>query len=252
MDDLERRKFQLHSQQADYQDRVEQARNWVHEIFDRYDRPCLNYSGGKDSLVLLHLIAEAGYTPDIYHFDNGLLEVPGSTDFVEESVERVAPGSELLVRTSEAANSEKMVLEEGHGYNGFWGWYSRLHDERGWDIRLLGIRAEESGRREQRFDSSSKRPPINRGEQYTVAAPIHHLTTRDVWSYIISQGLKYHEIYDRQAELYGSMEARGNRLALLYDSEFDSLGARTVSQFVFPGRTNELKEVEQKTEKHDE
>jgi 3'-phosphoadenosine 5'-phosphosulfate sulfotransferase (PAPS reductase)/FAD synthetase len=248
MDELERRKFELHSQTEDYRSRIERARNWIHEIFDRYDSHCLNYSGGKDSLVLLHLIADSGYSPDIYHFDNGLLEIPGNSEFVDDSVERIASDSELIVKTSEAANSKEMVLEEGHGYEGFWGWYSQLHEKRGWDLRLLGIRAEESGTREQRFDSSSQRPPINRKEKYTVAAPIHHLTTRDIWAYIVSQGLEYHEIYDQQAELFGGMEARGNRLALLYDSEFDSLGARTVSQFVFPDRTNELKEIEQNRE----
>lgn len=243
MDELERRKFRLHADTGGYKKRIEKARDWIHTIFERYGNPCLNYSGGKDSLVLLNLIAEVGYEPDIYHFDNGLLEVPGNSDFVEKSVERIAPAAELIVKTSEAANSDKMVLEEGHGYAGFWGWYSTLQEEHGWDARLLGIRAEESGEREHRFDSSGRNPPVNTDEEYVVAAPIHHLTTRDVWSYIVDHRLEYHEIYDRQGQLYGSIEAGGNRLALLYDSEFDSLGARTVSQFVFPGRTNELKEI---------
>jgi len=246
MDRLERRKFELHSQKPEYQERIKKASQWIRDIFERYENPCLNYSGGKDSLVLLHLIAMQGFEPDIYHFDNGLLEVPGSTDFVEKSVQRIAPGSELFRRTSDAANSQDMVLEEGHGYSGFWGWYSTLQEEQEWDIRLLGIRAEESRRREYRFDSSGSEPPINKSEQYVSAAPIHHLTTRDIWSYINSNGLEYHDIYDEQGQLYGSMEDPGNRLALLYDSEFDSLGARTISQFVFPGATNELKDIEQR------
>lgn len=245
MDDLERRKFELHSEKKEFRERVEKAVRWVREIFERYESPCLNYSGGKDSLVLLHLIAEQGFEPDIYHFDNGLLEVPGSTDFVEGSVQRIASGSELFKRTSDAANSEEMVLEEGHGYSGFWGWYSTLQKEQDWNIRLLGIRAEESGRREARFNSSENNAPINQDEQYVSAAPIHHLTTRDIWSYIVSNDLEYHDIYDERGELYGSMEDPGNRLALLYDSEFDSLGARTISQFVFPGATNDLKNIEQ-------
>jgi len=245
MDDLERRKFELHSQSDEYRERVEKAEQWIHEIFDRYNNPCLNYSGGKDSLVLLHLAAEkCGYgSVDIYHFDNGLLEVPGNTDFVETSVHRI--GGNLFKRTSEKANSQLMVTEEGHGYNGFWGWYSTLQGDQGWDIRLLGIRAAESTKRRDRFDSKNRGPPINTGEEYTSAAPIHHLTTRDIWSYIVEHDLKYHSIYDKQGELYASMEARGNRLSLLYDSEFDSLGARTISQFVYPDRTNELKDIEQ-------
>lgn len=248
MNDLERRKFELHAGTEDYQERVERAVGWIHDVFDRFENPCLNYSGGKDSLVLLHLTAaKAGYDDvEIYHFDNGLLRVPGSDDFVRESVGRI--GGDLFVRTSEAANSEDMVTEEGHGYNGFWGQYWRLAHERDWDARILGIRGNESRNRRDRFDSSGNRPPINWHEDHTAAAPIHHLTTRDVWAYIVENALEYHEIYDKQGALYGDMDARGNRLVTLYDAEFDSLGAREISQFIYPSETNELKDIEQRNE----
>ncbi len=248
MTPLEHRKFDLHSQTDAFNQRVEQAETWIHSVFSRFDEPCLNYSGGKDSLVLLHLVTCAcGYDDvDVYHFDNGLLKVPGSDDFVRESVSRL--GGNLFHRSSEAANSEEMLTEVGHGYSGFWGWYSRLQKRREWDVRLLGIRSDESRERRDRFDSDGSAPPINWHEQYTAAAPIHHFTARDVWAYIVSNDLQYHEIYDKQGELYGGMESRGNRLVTLYDSEFDSLGARTISQFVYPSETNELKRIEQDTE----
>lgn len=248
MNDLERRKFELHAATDGHQARIEKAVVWIHDVFDRFDDPCLNYSGGKDSLVLLHLTAAtAGYDDvEIYHFDNGLLRVPGSDDFVRKSVNRI--GGNLFVRTSEAANSEEMVLEEGHGYNGFWGQYWTLAHDRDWDVRLLGIRATESRNRRDRFESSGDRPPINWHEDHTAAAPIHHLTTRDVWAYIVEHGLEYHEIYDKQGDLYDDMEHRANRLVTLYDAEFDSLGAREISQFVYPDETNALKEIEQESE----
>lgn len=246
MNDLERRKFELHAGTEDYRERIGRAVGWVHDVFDRFENPCLNYSGGKDSLVLLHLIAAACDYDDVevYHFDNGLLRIPGSGEFVRESVDRI--GGTLFVRTSEAANSERMVVEEGHGYNGFWGNYFDLAREREWDARILGIRGDESRNRRDRFDSSGDRPPINYHEDHTAAAPIHHLSTRDIWAYIVEHGLDYHEIYDKQGDLYGDMEARGNRLVTLYDGEFDSLGAREISQFIYPGETNELKDIEQR------
>lgn len=245
MNDLERRKFELHAETDDYRDRIEQAIDWIHYAFRIFDNPCLNYSGGKDSLVLLHLVTQqCGYrNVDVYHFDNGLLRVPGSDDFVRQSVDRI--GGNLIARTSESANSEEMLLEEGHGYAGFWGHYFRLAHERGWDVRLLGIRAGESRNRRDRFDSDSG-APINYHEDHTAAAPIHRLTTRDVWSYIVENELRYHEIYDKQGDLYGDIEHRSNRLVTLYDSEFDSLGAREISQFIYPSETNELKDIEQR------
>lgn len=246
MNDLEERKFRLHADTEEYQDRIAQAREWIDQTFEAFDRPCLNYSGGKDSLVLLHLTAaDCGYDDvDVYHFDNGLLRVPGSDDFVHESVARI--GGNLFARTSESANSDEMVLEEGHGYNGFWGQYFSLAEERGWDGRLVGIRAAESGQRRDRFDSDGTRPPINWNEDTPASAPIHHLTTRDVWAYIVENDLDYHDIYDEQGALYGDMEARGNRLVTLYDREFESLGSLEVSQFLFPGETNKLKDIEQR------
>lgn len=246
MKPLERRKFELHANTDGYERRIRQAMDWIHDVFEEFENPCLNYSGGKDSLVLLHLIAAAcGYdNVEIYHFDNGLLRVPGSDDFVRESVDRI--GGVLFVRTSEAANSEEMVVEEGHGYNGFWGQYWSLAHERDWDGRILGIRGQESRNRRDRFDSSGERPPINWHEDHPTAAPIHHFQTRDVWAYIVENSLDYHEIYDKQAGLYGSMEHRSNRLVTLYDAEFDSLGAREISQFLYPGETNALKEIEQR------
>lgn len=243
MDSLERRKFELHAQSDEYSRRIDRAAEWIDAVFDRFGRPCVNFSGGKDSLVMLHLVTDhCGYDAvPVYYFDNGLLEVPGASSFVEDRVAEV--GGRLFKRTSEAANSPAMLREEGHGYKGFWGWYRRLADEHGWDVRLIGIRAAESRERRDRFDTDSG-PPVNHHEQFTSAAPIHELTTRDVWAYIVEHNLEYHPIYDEQADLYGGMESRGNRLVTLYDSEFDSLGARSISQFIYPERTNELKQIE--------
>lgn len=245
MDSLEEREFRLHADTEPYQERIKKAETWVGYAFDRFEKPCLNYSGGKDSLVLLHLVAErCGYDDvDVYHFDNGLLNIPGTEDFVSKSIERI--GGNLYRRTSEKVNSEEMLLEEGHGYAGFWGWYSRLQEQHEWSVRLLGIRADESRQRRDRYGE----PPISTDEEYTSAAPIHHLKTVDVWAYIVENGLEYHEIYDRQAELLDGMDDRDNRLVTLYDSEFDSLGSREVSQFLYPGRSNELRRL---MHEHDE
>lgn len=242
MHDLEKRRFRLHADTQDYKTRLSQAREYLKQAAGRFENPCLHVSGGKDSLVLWHLSSQdCAFDWPVYHFDNGLLNVPGVTDFVKEQAEQWE--TNLFVRTSEAANDERMVLEEGHGYNGYWGQYWNLVEEHGWDVRVLGIRARESPQRRERFDG---RPPTDSNGDDISAAPIHGLTTADVWAYIVDNGLDYHDIYDRQGELYDGIDSPENRLVTLYDSEFDSLGAREVSQFLFPDETNELKEIEQR------
>ena len=240
MNDLEERRFQLHARQEDYEQRVAEAQSNLDAVSRRFDAPCLHVSGGKDSLVLWHLAASAGHDWPVYHFDNGVLNVPGVTEFVRERASDW--NANLYVRTSEAANDERMVVEEGHGYDGYWGQYWSLVGKHGWDVRVLGIRAAESSQRRDRFTGTL---PTDRDGDDVAAAPIHALTTADVWAYIVKHDLPYHDIYDRQGQLYDGIDAPENRLVTLYDSEFDSLGAREISQFVYPGETNALKEMEQ-------
>jgi 3'-phosphoadenosine 5'-phosphosulfate sulfotransferase (PAPS reductase)/FAD synthetase len=240
MQDLEARRFRLHARTQGYDERLARARGHLDATAGRFDAPCLHVSGGKDSLVLWHLAVSAGYGWPVYHFDNGLLNVPGVTEFVRGRAQEW--DGELYVRTSEAANGGRMVLEEGHGYNGYWGQYWQLVEQHGWDCRVLGIRAAESAQRRDRFTGT---PPTDHDGQDIAVAPIHHLTTADIWAYIVANDLPYHDIYDEQGELYDGIDAPENRLVTLYDSEFDSLGAREISQFVHPGETNRLKDIEQ-------
>lgn len=243
MTPLERRKFQRRADRDEHQHRVAQAAAWAEETFDRFDQPCVHVSGGKDSLVLLHLVTQrCGYDDvPVYHFDNGLLAVPGSTSFVADRVDEL--GGRLFERSSAAAGDERMVLEEGHGYAGYWGWYRALVEEFGWDCRLLGIRAAESPQRRDRYGTEGF--PIDGEGASRSVAPIHRLSTRDVWAYIVDHDLTYHEVYDEQGALFDGIDDERNRLVTLYDREFDSLGNLEVSQWLYPGATNELKGVEQ-------
>lgn len=70
------------------------------------------------------------------------------------------------------------------------------------------------------------------------------MTPEDVWGYIVNQGIDYHQIYDKQGELYGKIGAKENRLVTLYDREFENFGSLIVSQYIYPDKTNRLKKME--------
>jgi 3'-phosphoadenosine 5'-phosphosulfate sulfotransferase (PAPS reductase)/FAD synthetase len=61
------------------------------EIIDRAysqaKKPCLAFSGGGDSAVLLDILVQAGHKPDLIHADS-LMEYPDTRAFVEETAAR--------------------------------------------------------------------------------------------------------------------------------------------------------------------
>jgi len=243
MNRLEERKFRLHAETDGFCERVQKAERYIESVFSRYDNPYVSVSGGKDSTVMYHLVSQrCGYDVDVFQFDWGLRNVPG----INEHVELLAGdfGDVLVRRTSERVNDEELFAnDEHHGMAGIMGWVRRLSEERGWDISLLGIRAEESADRREKYSGD---PPMSFQGVLPSVAPIHHFTTKDVWAYIVENEIPYHDIYDEQGSLFDGIDSVGNRLVTIYDHEFSSLGSESVSQFLFPSATNELKDIEQR------
>lgn len=241
MTPLEYRKFELHADTSAYQRRIRQARDRVAASVDRYGTPYVAVSGGKDSTVLYHLaVAELGTGVDVFHFDWGLRNIPGINEHIQELVE--AHGGALIQRTSEDVTDEETFAADEHkGMAGIMGWVARLKDDRDWDVGLLGIRAEESAKRREDYAGD---PPVRHMGPVPTTAPIHDLTTADVWAYIIKHGLDYPDHYDERGELFDGIDADENRLVTMYDHEFDDKGSEALSQFQYPGETNELKRIE--------
>ena len=241
MDSLKQRELNLHSETSAYQKRINKAKEHVRKTFDRFEEPYVSFSGGKDSTVLLCLIDSLGYEPDVFHFDWGARDIPGVEEHTREMCSKYC--GELLYRSSERVGEEYVARDEHHGMAGIMGWVSTLGEERGWDAAMLGIRAEESNDRRDQYDGV---PPtsVDSDTPQTRVAPIHHLRTEDVWAYIVSNEIEYHEIYDKMSERLGRpIDHDENRLVTLYDTEFEHLGSLEVSQMLYPGAANELKEV---------
>jgi len=240
---LEQRRFELHAQTDEYQRRIQQARDRIQATVDRYGTPYVAVSGGKDSTVVYHLaVMGCGlHDLDVFHFDWGLRNIPGINEHVRDLVDEY--GGTLIQRTSEGVTDEETFAEDEHkGMAGIMGWVARLKNERGWDVGMLGIRAEESAKR--RDDYTGEPPARHNMGPVPVTAPIHGLTTGDVWAYIVEHGLPYPDHYDDRGELFDGIDARENRLVTMYDHQFDDRGSEALSQFHYPGDTNELKRIE--------
>lgn len=243
MTPLEQRRFELHAQTDEYQQRIKQAESRVEASVERFGTPYVAVSGGKDSTVLYHVAVDACNLDniDVFHFDWGLRNIPGINDHVRALVD--AYGGTLIQRTSEGVTDEATFARDEHkGMAGIMGWVAKLGGERGWDVGLLGIRAEESAARRDEYTGE---PParVDMGP-VPVTAPIHGLTTADVWAYIVDHNLPYPDHYDERGELFDGIDADENRLVTMYDHEFDDKGSEALSQFQYPDATAELKRIE--------
>ncbi len=188
----------------------------IREVVAEMQRPCLLFSGGKDSAVLLHLAAQA-FAParlpfPVMHVDTGL-NFPEILTFRDAWVDKL--GAELVVASVPDAIAAGLVREEPNGSR------NRIQspvllaavEEHGFDALFGGARRdEEKARAKERifsfrdgfgqWDPKNQRPEIWNlyngrifpGEQMRVF-PLSNWTELDIWRYIQLRDIPLPELY---------------------------------------------------------
>lgn len=203
----------------DYLDQLEsEAIHILREVAGQFERPALLFSGGKDSIVLVHLALRAfrpGKFPfPLVHIDTGH-NFPEALDFRDRLAAEI--GERLIVR-SVAATIEARGLTEPKGKfasRNALQTYTLLDTiaEFQFDACIGGARRdEEKARAKERvfsvrdefgqWDPKLQRPElwntyngrIDRGENVRVF-PISNWTELDVWNYIRRHGIELPSIY---------------------------------------------------------
>ena len=210
----------------------------MREVAAQFERPVLMFSGGKDSILMVHLAYKAFYPAKIpfplLHVDTGH-NFPETIEYRDHLVEKM--GAKLIVGSVEEAIQSGMVTEE-KGINA-----SRnmlqiavLLDslEKGkFDAALGGARRdEEKARAKERFfshrdefgqwDPKNQRPELwnlfngkkNMGEHFRVF-PISNWTELDVWQYLAVEEVELPSLYFAHERPVFEREG-----ALLADSPF--------------------------------
>lgn len=203
----------------DYLDQLEsEAIHIMREVAGQFERPALLFSGGKDSITLVHLALKAfrpGKFPfPLVHIDTGH-NFPEALDFRDALAERI--GEKLIVR--EVADTiQKRQLTEPKGKfasRNALQTYTLLDtiEEFGFDACIGGARRdEEKARAKERIFSvrdefgqwnpKLQRPElwntyngrINKGENVRVF-PISNWTELDIWNYIKRENIDLPSIY---------------------------------------------------------
>jgi sulfate adenylyltransferase subunit 2 len=190
----------------------------VREVIAQFERPVLLFSGGKDSILMVHL-AEKAFWPGrvpfpVVHIDTGH-NFPETLEFRDRLVAR--KGLELHVGSVQAS-IETGRVEEEPGPNPS---RNRLQSVTLLDtLRELkadaalggGRRDEEKARAKERFfshrdrfgqwDPKSQRPELwslfngrkNPGEHFRVF-PLANWTELDVWQYVAAEGIEMPNLY---------------------------------------------------------
>jgi sulfate adenylyltransferase subunit 2 len=195
-----------------------EAIHLMREVAAEFERPCLLFSGGKDSIVLLRL-AEKAFRPAPFPFP--LMHVDTGHNFPEVIAfrdRRVAElGERLIVASVQESIDQGRVVEE----TGPRASRNRLQtttlldaiEEHGFDAAFGGARRdEERARAKERifsfrddfgqWDPRRQRPElwsiyngrIRKGEHVRVF-PLSNWTELDVWQYIAQERLEVPSIY---------------------------------------------------------
>ena len=190
----------------------------IREVAAEFERPVLLFSGGKDSIVLLHLAAKA-FTParvpfPVMHVDTGH-NFPEVLEFRDEMVERL--GVRLVVASVQASIDSGRVVEATgprasrnqlqtvtlldaiaeHGFDAAFGGARRDEERARAKERVFSFR-DEFGQ----WDPKQQRPELwslyngrhQRGEHIRVF-PLSNWTELDIWQYIESEQLPVPSIY---------------------------------------------------------
>ncbi|MCO5234037.1 MAG: sulfate adenylyltransferase subunit CysD [Chitinophagales bacterium] len=190
----------------------------LREVASQFENPVLLFSGGKDSIVCLHLARKAFYPANVpftlLHVDTGH-NFPEAIEFRDLLVEKY--NLRLVVASVQDAIDKGVVVEE-KGYNAS---RNRLQtvplleaiESNKFDAAIGGARRdEEKARAKERFfshrDEFGQWDPKNQraelwnlfngkkhmGEHFRVF-PISNWTEMDVWQYIFQEQIELPELY---------------------------------------------------------
>lgn len=176
----------IHSKLETFAFRVNKAKKIIENALNCAGSPYVALSGGKDSTVVYALVRE--YIPSVISvWSDDEWFLPETIEYVERL--RKNGGDVRQIRT-EAVHSDWFKI------SGNWDGIQDYAHNNGFDCVFLGLRQEESATRRIHLQKMGSLF-FAKKDRFWHCNPIYDWSWRDVWAYIVSNGLDYNKAYDK-------------------------------------------------------
>ncbi len=180
--------------------KIEWAKLMIKYALGHSDNPIIAFSGGKDSLVVLHLVRQVKKdVPGL--FGNTLNEYAETVEYVREidNIHEVTPEKTFWQCVKEYGLPGVKSKAKRHG-NQCCNWLKekpshKFNKQNDVDLTFMGLTMSES---RNRFMMLKRMGPYywHKAEKLHKCHPIYDWTVQDVWDYIDWFKLSYNPIYD--------------------------------------------------------
>lgn len=191
-----REMFELWAELDDYKKRIAEAEDNIKQIL-KTEVPTVLYSGGKDSLVMLHMVMKQNENIPVYYSDSGY-------DYESQQIKMPKAMTDDIVKIGREAGA-KILYSCGHktpNSKRFFGNLFRVMKIHNSTVELLGIRGGESSMRKARVEG----PLVRIEGSRRVAFPLRGLDWRDIWAYLVTNNVRYLSYYDKYAAVEGGYD----------------------------------------------
>lgn len=193
--------FLLYAKLKTFKHKVDKAHHWISEALKIDTRWSVSFSGGKDSTVLKHLVQRHAPDIDVVWFDDGwdypeTLEFINQTPIIKVSLP-VSAGfwkNEIAYRGDDPAYLHDCDMTQKEWVKQYGG-------------SFIGLRSEESKWRYFTFRYKGFLY-LHKQLNHYHCCPLFNWSYRDIWAYILGNGIAYNPVYDKLAGLGVPIEQR--------------------------------------------
>lgn len=192
----------LHSRTLEFRSVVASAQQTIHHALQHMKKPYISFSGGKDSLVMLHMILEQKQDLPVIYWDADA-SYPDTDEFLNRlaiqwklDFKRIKTEPMLNIFRKYGINHPQ--IEEKTMIATVYRPIAKLMKQYHFDGVFVGLREEESFGRRQLIKHKGQ-TFWNKYQHVTECLPVAYFRTEDIWAYITSRNLPYNSVYDHTA-----------------------------------------------------